>query len=54
MLTAPPAVPVYAPAFDVTPAELITAIITDRGVLRAPFGAAVKGHMSVRATIEVT
>ena len=25
------------PAFDVTPAELITAIITDRGVARAPF-----------------
>jgi methylthioribose-1-phosphate isomerase len=33
-LTAPPGVPVYAPAFDVTPAELITAIITDRGVVR--------------------
>lgn len=26
------------PAFDVTPAELITAIITERGVLRPPFG----------------
>lgn len=29
-------VAVYNPAFDVTPAELITAIITDRGVLRNP------------------
>jgi methylthioribose-1-phosphate isomerase len=26
------------PAFDVTPAELITAIVTDEGALRAPFG----------------
>jgi methylthioribose-1-phosphate isomerase len=34
ILTAPADVPVYTPAFDVTPAGLITAIITDRGVLR--------------------
>ncbi len=30
----PPGVPVYNPAFDVTPASLITAIITERGVAR--------------------
>jgi methylthioribose-1-phosphate isomerase len=36
-LTAPADVPVYAPAFDVTPAELVDAIITDRGVHRAPY-----------------
>jgi methylthioribose-1-phosphate isomerase len=53
-LTAPPAVAVYAPAFDVTPAELITAIITDRGVLRAPLGRAVEEHAGVRTTTEVT
>ncbi|HEY8394090.1 MAG TPA: S-methyl-5-thioribose-1-phosphate isomerase [Thermaerobacter sp.] len=35
---APEASPVANPAFDVTPAELITAIITDRGVLRPPYG----------------
>ncbi len=29
--------PVYNPAFDVTPAELITAIITERGVIYPPF-----------------
>ena len=34
---APEGVAVRHPAFDVTPARLITAIITDRGVLRAPF-----------------
>jgi methylthioribose-1-phosphate isomerase len=36
-LTAPADAQVYSPAFDVTPAELITAIITDRGVRRPPF-----------------
>jgi len=29
---------VWNPSFDVTPAELITAIITERGVLRPPYG----------------
>jgi methylthioribose-1-phosphate isomerase len=29
--------PIVNPAFDVTPAELIDAIITEDGVLRAPF-----------------
>jgi methylthioribose-1-phosphate isomerase len=32
--TAPAGANVYNPAFDVTPAELIAAIITDRGVIR--------------------
>ena len=27
----------YTPAFDITPAALVTAIVTDQGVLRAPF-----------------
>ena len=34
---APADVKVYNPAFDVTPGELITAIITDRGLLRPPY-----------------
>jgi methylthioribose-1-phosphate isomerase len=34
---APVGVPARYPAFDVTPAALITAIITDRGVVRAPY-----------------
>ncbi|MFO7260001.1 MAG: S-methyl-5-thioribose-1-phosphate isomerase [bacterium] len=41
-LTAPGAMPVYAPAFDVTPAELVTAIITDRGVLRPPYAESIR------------
>lgn len=32
--TAPEGVQVYNPAFDVTPAELITALITDRGLIQ--------------------
>jgi methylthioribose-1-phosphate isomerase len=35
---APDGVTVRHPAFDVTPAALITAIITDRGIARAPYG----------------
>ena len=34
---APPGVPVFNPAFDVTPATLITAFVTDRGILRPPY-----------------
>jgi len=35
--TAPEGIKVRNPAFDVTPAELVTAIITDRGIVRAPY-----------------
>ncbi len=35
--TAPENVPVFNPAFDVTPPELITAIICEEGVLTKPF-----------------
>ena len=34
---APEGIEVSNPAFDVTPHDLITAIITDRGVARAPY-----------------
>jgi methylthioribose-1-phosphate isomerase len=37
---------VWNPAFDVTPAELITGLITDAGVLRAPYGPAIAGALS--------
>ena len=36
---APVGVPARYPAFDVTPAALVTAIVTERGVVRRPFGA---------------
>ncbi len=35
--TAPEGVKVYSPAFDVTPAHLITAIITEKGIARPPY-----------------
>jgi methylthioribose-1-phosphate isomerase len=35
--TAPSASPVFNPAFDVTPAALIAAIVTERGVVRPPY-----------------
>jgi methylthioribose-1-phosphate isomerase len=35
--TAPESSPVFNPAFDVTPAPLISAIITERGVFRPPY-----------------
>jgi len=35
--TAPDGSPVFNPAFDVTPASLISAIITERGVVRPPY-----------------
>ena len=35
---APPGVQVRNPAFDVTPARYVSAIVTERGVARAPYG----------------
>lgn len=40
--TAPKEVNFYSPAFDVTPAELITGIITDKGILYPPFKESLK------------
>jgi methylthioribose-1-phosphate isomerase len=34
----PEGVQVENPAFDVTPAKYVTAIITERGIARAPYG----------------
>ena len=39
---APDGINVRHPAFDVTPARLISAIITDRGVLRAPYDESIR------------
>ena len=40
--TSPPGATAWNPAFDVTPASLISAIVTEEGVLVAPFGAALR------------
>ena len=39
---APPGTEVRNPAFDITPAELITGIVTEEGVVRAPFEAGLR------------
>jgi methylthioribose-1-phosphate isomerase len=41
----PSNVPVENPAFDVTPSRYITAIITESGVVRAPFEAGLRAHV---------
>jgi methylthioribose-1-phosphate isomerase len=42
---APPGTDAFNPAFDVTPAELITAIVTEEGALRRPFGPAIESAL---------
>ena len=42
--TAPEGVKVYSPAFDVTPAHLITAIITEKGIAHPPFEESLANH----------
>lgn len=44
--TVPDGVDVYNPAFDVTPAELIAAIVTERGVINHPTTEAVAEHLA--------
>jgi len=39
--SAPKGTIVYNPAFDITPARLITAMITEKGILRKPFRASI-------------
>jgi methylthioribose-1-phosphate isomerase len=46
----PEGVPVRHPAFDVTPAELVTAIVTERGVLVPPYPAAIAALFDRAAT----
>jgi methylthioribose-1-phosphate isomerase len=41
----PEGTPVQNPAFDITPAKYITALITERGIIRQPFGEGIKEIM---------
>jgi len=47
---APQGVAVYNPAFDVTPAELITGIITERGIFTAPYTESLKRALESTAS----
>ena len=44
-VTAPAEVEVYNPAFDVTPRDYITGIITERGIITRPDREAIAGHL---------
>jgi len=39
---APAGIKVYSPAFDITPARYITAIVTEKGIIRPPSGSAIR------------
>jgi methylthioribose-1-phosphate isomerase len=47
MQIAPDGVVVYNPAFDMTPHDFITAIVTEAGVLNPPFVTGIKKHCSL-------
>ncbi len=47
--TAPEGIDVYSPAFDVTPADYIAGIITERGILRPPFEKSIAQHTTMVA-----
>ena len=38
----PKGVKAFNPAFDITPARYVTAIITEKGIIRAPYGSEIK------------
>jgi methylthioribose-1-phosphate isomerase len=45
---APEGTPAWNPAFDVTPAELITAVVTERGIARPPYGRSLRDLITMR------
>ena len=49
---APDGIAVHNPAFDVTPHHLIAAIITDRGVARAPYEESLRALSDVKEVRE--
>jgi methylthioribose-1-phosphate isomerase len=51
---APSDAAVYNPAFDVTPGDLVTAFITDEGILRPPYATSLKIMTAPRAKSDAT
>jgi methylthioribose-1-phosphate isomerase len=49
----PDGVSVENPAFDVTPAKYVTAIITERGIARAPYQESLSALVRVEAKVEI-
>lgn len=48
-LTAPAGAQVWSPAFDVTPAVLVTGIVTEQGISRAPYPESLKAAVAAAA-----
>jgi len=51
--TAPDGTHVANPAFDVTPARLITAIVTENGIVRAPFSEGLRAAVAAQSTTPI-
>ena len=49
----PNGVSIENPAFDVTPAKYVTAIITERGIARAPYEQSLRGLVGTESKVEV-
>jgi methylthioribose-1-phosphate isomerase len=49
----PEGVSIENPAFDVTPAKYVTAIITERGIARAPYGESLRTLAAAETKVEV-
>ena len=49
----PAGIDVFNPAFDVTPNELIAAIITDKGVARQPFAESLRRMVEEKSASSV-
>src|ERR1700738_4530665 len=49
----PDGVEIENPAFDVTPAKYVTAIITEKGIARAPYGDSLRKLAGAESTVEV-
>ena len=50
--TAPEGVKAYNPAFDVTPAHLITGIVTEHGILRPPYAESIQSQIAESTAAE--
>ena len=49
----PDGVSIENPAFDVTPAKYVAAIITERGIARAPYDESLRSLAGMEAKVEV-
>jgi methylthioribose-1-phosphate isomerase len=49
----PDGVEIENPAFDVTPAKYVTAIITEKGIARTPYGESLAKLAGKESTVEV-